>query len=189
MDPQPTLETGRLILRPFNLGDAERVQLLAGRREVASTTLNVPHPYEDGMAEQWISTHEPAYQMGRGVSYAVTLRANGELIGAIGLKNMGAGNHGELAFWIGVPYWNRGYCTEAGEAVFRYGFVERELNRIHACHLSRNPASGRVLEKLGMAHEGTLRQHVLKWGIYEDLELRGVLRADWERPKHSLKLG
>ena len=70
MDPQPTLETERLILRPFRLDDAKRVQLLAGRREIASTTLNVPHPYEDGMAEQWISTHESVFQAGRGVPFS-----------------------------------------------------------------------------------------------------------------------
>lgn len=181
MGPQPTLETERLILRPFRLDDAKRVQLLAGRREVASTTLNIPHPYKDGMAEHWISTHESVYQEGRGAPFAVTLKTDGELIGAVSLMNMSTSNHAELGFWIGVPYWNLGYCTEAGEAILRYGFMERELNRIHACYLSCNPASGRVLEKLGMTPEGTLRQHVLKWGVYEDLELKGILRIDWER--------
>jgi len=61
MKESPTLETTRLILRPFTVADAPDVQRLAGDREIASSTLNVPHPYEDGMAEQWIGTHQEKY--------------------------------------------------------------------------------------------------------------------------------
>ena len=86
---------------------------------------------------------------------------------------------GELAYWIGVPYWNNGYCTEAAEAVLRYGFLNRGLNRIHASYFSQNSASGRVLEKLGMIHEGTQRQHVMKWGVFIDMELMAILRVEW----------
>jgi RimJ/RimL family protein N-acetyltransferase len=57
--------------------------------------------------------------------------------------------------------------------------MEKGLNRIHACHLSRNPGSGRVMEKLGMSHEGTRKQHVRKWEVFEDMELRGILRSEW----------
>jgi len=52
-------------------------------------------------------------------------------------------------YWMGRPYWRNGYCTEAGLAVLEYGFAVLNLNRIHAHHFKRNPASGRVLEKLG----------------------------------------
>jgi ribosomal-protein-alanine N-acetyltransferase len=181
MDSQPTLDTERLILRPFKLSDAKQVQKLAGDKRIASTTFNVPHPYLDGMAEDWLSTHESAYQEGKRVIFAITLKKSGELVGCINLGDIVENHQAELGYWVGVPFWNEGYCTEAGEAVLRYGFLDRGLNRIHACYLSRNPASGRVLEKLGMVHEGTRKQHVLKWGLFEDLELMGILRADWEK--------
>jgi RimJ/RimL family protein N-acetyltransferase len=181
MGHQPILETERLLLRPFNLGDAKTVQELAGDRLIASTTLNIPHPYENGIAESWISRHEEIFNQGKGVTYAVTLRDNGQLIGAISLMSLVEGHQAELGYWIGVPYWNNGYCTEAGQALIRYAFEEKRLHRVHACYLKRNPASGRVLEKLGMSNEGTRKHHVLKWGVYEDLELMGLLRPEQKK--------
>jgi RimJ/RimL family protein N-acetyltransferase len=62
----------------------------------------------------------------------------------------------------------------------QYGFETAGLNRIHASHLTRNPASGRVMQKIGMQHEGKLRQHVRKWEVFEDLEIYGLLKSDYE---------
>ena len=183
MEPQPTLETERLILRPLHPSDAKQVQLLAGDRQIAATTMNIPHPYPDGVAEKWISSNESAYLEGKRVIFAITLKNSDLLIGAISLVNIVKNHQAELGYWIGVPYWNKGYCTEAGEAVLHYGFKEKGLNRIHACYLSSNPASGRVLEKLGMIHEGLRKQHILKWGDYQDLKLMGILRTDWGKAK------
>jgi ribosomal-protein-alanine N-acetyltransferase len=174
-----TLHTPRLILRPFERADARDVQRLAGDQAIADTTLNIPHPYEDGMAEEWIATHQPQFEAGEAAIFAIVLRATGELVGAIGLAVSRRFDRAELGYWIGRPYWNQGYCTEAGRAALWYGFTELELNRIHAYHLSRNPASGRVMEKLGMAREGLLRQHVKKWGKYEDIVEYGLVREDW----------
>lgn len=82
-------------------------------------------------------------------------------------------------YW-GKPYWNQGYCSEAGKAVLQYAFAELGLLRIHASHIGRNPASGRVMRKLGMQHEGSRRQHVRKGDECEDLEVYGILRNDME---------
>jgi [ribosomal protein S5]-alanine N-acetyltransferase len=179
MKQHPTLHTQRLILRPFEMADARDVQRLAGDHAIADTTLNIPHPYEDGMAEQWIATHKPQFEAGEQATFAIALQATSELVGAIGLVINRRFDRAELGYWIGRPYWNHDYCTEAGRAVVSYGFTELNLNRIHAYHLSRNPASGRVMEKLGMTREGLLRQHAKKWGKYEDLVEYGLLREDW----------
>ena len=175
---QPSLTTSRLVLRPFVIGDAATIQRLAGAREVADTTLSVPHPYEDGMAEAWIATHAPAFARGEMATFAVTGSAAG-LIGAISLRIEQAHRRAELGYWIGVPHWGRGYATEAAKAIIRYGFEHLELNRIHACHLTRNPASGRVMIKAGMRPEGCLRQHVVKWGLFENLAKYAILRSEW----------
>jgi RimJ/RimL family protein N-acetyltransferase len=179
MAEQPRLETERLVLRSFSMDDAADVQRLAGAAEVALTTLNVPHPYEDGLAEDWISQHRAQFEAGQGVNYAVTLKETGELVGAMGLVINERHNRAEMGYWIGVPYWNRGYGTEAARALVTYGFETLGLNRIHATHFTRNPASGRIMQKLGMHREGQMRQHVRKGDTYEDLVLYGLLRDEW----------
>ncbi len=180
MPEQPALESPRLILRPFRLDDALTVQRLAGERDIAATTLAIPHPYEDGAAERWIAPQREAFEKDESVTYAVTLRDTGDLVGAIGLAIAREFDRAEMGYWIGKPYWGRGYCTEAARSVLGYAFGPLGLNRVHACHFARNPASGRVMQKVGMLYEGCQRQHVKRWGQYEDLERYGMLRADFE---------
>ncbi|HEY1786598.1 MAG TPA: GNAT family N-acetyltransferase [Verrucomicrobiae bacterium] len=175
----PNLKTERLKLRPFSLADASDVQRLVGDRSIADTTLHIPHPYMNGEAEKWIAMHQPEFDRGRCVTFAVTRKTDGVLVGAIGLSGMVAGHQAELGYWIGQPYWNQGFCTEAGRAVLRYAFSKFRLIRVHGIHFSRNPASGQVMRKLGMRHEGSRRQHVRKWDLFEDIELYGILKTDW----------
>ena len=179
--PQPSIETTRLILRPFRSCDARAVQELAGERDIADTTMNIPHPYEDGMAEEWIAGHAPGYEDGKIATFAIVFRDSAALVGAMGLRIDRSVNKAELGYWVGKPFWNRGYATEAAIAVLAFGFDDLRLNRIHAAHLARNPSSGRVMEKAGMIREGTARQDAVRWGQYEDLVSYGILREDWMR--------
>jgi [ribosomal protein S5]-alanine N-acetyltransferase len=180
---QPVLTTERLVLRPFVWEDAAAVQRLAGAREVADTTLNIPHPYEDGMAEQWIESHAAAFAAGRLVSYAVTDQPSGGLLGTVSLHLEPTHARGELGYWFGVPFWGKGYATEAARALVDFGFAHLQLHRIQARHFVRNPASGRVMQKLGMVYEGTLRQDVCKWGRFEDSAIYAVLAEEWRTDK------
>lgn len=178
---QPKLNTERLILRPFELSDAKDVKRLAGEYEIADTTILIPHPYEDGMAEEWISTHKPKFEAGEIVNFAITLQDSGDLIGAIGLVINKIHNHAELGYWIGKPFWSKGYCTEAARAILKFGFTDLNLNRIHAHYMTRNAASGTIMKKIGMTREGLMRQHIKKWDKYEDIVLYGILKSDWEK--------
>ena len=177
MQERPTIETNRLILRPFTPADAPEVQWLAGDKDIAATTQNVPHPYEDGMAERWIETHQGSFERGDLVNFAITLRYDNSLIGAIGLRINQPDDNAELGYWIGKPYWNMGYCTEAAEAVVHHAFAVLALHRVYAQHFKSNAASGRVMQKIGMSYEGYLKQHVKKWGVFEDMENYGLLRS------------
>ncbi|WP_135557058.1 GNAT family N-acetyltransferase [Paenibacillus cymbidii] len=182
----PRLETERLALRLFELADAPEVQRLAGAAEVARTTLSIPHPYPDGAAEAWIERTRQVYASGSIHAFAVEAkvpplsRETGELAGCVSLRVNGAHRHAELAYWIGRPFWGRGYATEAARAVVRYGFGELKLNRIFAAAMTSNPASSRVMAKLGMKHEGTFSQHIWKDGSFADLVYYGVVQGEWE---------
>jgi RimJ/RimL family protein N-acetyltransferase len=178
---QPTLRTERLTLRPFRLEDVPRVQELAGAREVADTTLAIPHPYPAGAAEAWISTHATAWMNRMGVNYAIVPDAVGELVGAISLSNDMQHQCGEIGYWIAPAFWNVGYCTEAGRALLAVGFDVLKLHRIESRHFARNPASGRVMQKLGMQREGFQRHALRKSGDFEDVVLYAILSTDRAR--------
>jgi [ribosomal protein S5]-alanine N-acetyltransferase len=180
MPRQPNLETTRLLLRPFRTADADDVQRLAGDRDVADTTLKIPHPYEDGMAEKWIANHRDWFDHGQQAVFAVTRKDDGRLLGAIGLRIERDDQRAELGYWIGKPYWGQGFCTEAARAILSFGFEQLGLHRVQACHFTRNRASGRVLQKVGMTQEGRLREHSRKWDAFEDIEVFGLV-ADERR--------
>jgi RimJ/RimL family protein N-acetyltransferase len=189
MNGIPTLATDRLVLRPFRLGDAGEVQCLAADRSPEDTTLDVTRPYLDGVAEQWISSHQGIFSKSKGVTLAITHKAGGVLLGAISLMVMEKGDQAELGYFIGRQYWNRGLCTEAGGAILKYAFSELGLVRVFSRHVSTNLASGRVLRKLRMRHEGTRRQRIKKSDEVEDLELYGMPKEEWMEKVNKPELG
>lgn len=175
----PTLTTERLILRPFVHEDAADVTRLVSDRRIADTTLNIPHPYEETVAEAWIGTHAEVADRDEGLTLAVTERASGAIVGAVALTITRAHRRAELGYWVAVEHWGHGYATEASRAMLDYAFGALDLTRVVAHCLTRNPGSWRVMEKLGMRREGELREHVIKWGVPEDIWIYGLLREEW----------
>lgn len=145
----PLLFTNRINLRGFTKRDAPRVAVLCGEWDIAASTANIPHPYTTSMADDWIGGHQESDEAGNAVSFAVTTIENELLIGAIGLHINQSNFLAEIGYWIGRPYWNSGYASEAAIKVIEYGFEQRSLNRIQARHMTKNPVSGRVMEKAG----------------------------------------
>ena len=90
-----------------------------------------------------------------------------------------------MGYWIGKPYWNHGYCTEAAQTLLRYAFDVLHLNRVQARHMTKNPTSGRVMQKAGMQYEGTLRQSLRRWGAYEDAAVYAALRTEYTEENMS----
>jgi ribosomal-protein-alanine N-acetyltransferase len=181
--PQPTMLTARLLLRPYTPEDATELARCAGMREVARTTLRIPHPYSEAQAREYIATTAPAWNEGKGASFAIIDRASGTLAGGVGLMFDHAHNHAELGYWTAVHAWRKGIATEAATRIVDWAFGDLKLSRLHAHAFGSNPASSRVLEKLGMKHEGTMRRHIIKWGEFEDAVMYGVLVEDWRERK------
>ena len=179
---QPSLQTERLIIRPFVAADAPRLARLAGKHRIADTTVSIPHPYSAEQALGDIEKYNEEFQHGTGAFFAIALKeAPQDLIGGVLIKTIErAHEQGELGYWIDEDYTGRGLVTEAAHAVLGYGFHTEGLNRICACHMVRNTASGNVLARLGMKQEGRLRQLVKKWGVFEDVLMWSMLRDEYK---------
>ena len=179
MSGTPTLYTSRLLLGAFEAGDAAELQRLASDREIADTTVSIPHPYELDHALAWIGHQRRESVRGRTTNFAVRLLPGPRLIGCAGLRDIDQEHsQAELGFWIGREWWGHKYAREAAAAVVRFGFEQLGLNRIYAHHMARNPAAGQVLLHIGMQREGLLRERVRKWGVYEDVIVYAILRED-----------
>jgi RimJ/RimL family protein N-acetyltransferase len=138
----PVLKTERLLLRTPSPNDVPAMVKLAGDRRVAENTARIPHPYIAADAERFLAE---ANRHGSGATFAIVL--DGAMIGACGIDVRPDG--AELGYWIGVPFWNRGYATEAVRAVIDCGFGELGHEALQAGARVSNPASRRVLEKCG----------------------------------------
>jgi RimJ/RimL family protein N-acetyltransferase len=173
------VETKRLILRQLQLDDAPIIEQLAGKYEVAKTTLSIPHPYPKGSGKDFITSVLLAESQGKMVMFAIVSKEIGQLIGVMNISVRLDHQRGELAYWLGRPYWGKGFGTEAATAVLQYGFEQLNLNKIFAAAFFENPGSWRIMEKIGMREEGVLKQHVMKWGQSVDLVYYGLLRQEY----------
>lgn len=118
-------------------------------------------------------------------TWGMVIKETGQLIGTFAFVDLSDRHQlAELGYCIGKEWWNQGYTTEAGRALLAFGFDQLGLNRIQAVHDVRNPSSGRVMEKLGMRHEGTIRQARLVKGQFVTISLYGMLVTDWQDQKN-----
>jgi RimJ/RimL family protein N-acetyltransferase len=145
----PVLATERLVLRPPRRADANAIATLINDRRIAENTSRIPHPYSLGDAHAFLA------QANRNPSEPTFLivLADGTVIGGCGIATL-RGLDPELGYWIGVPYWGRGYVTEAARAVIDHAFGELGCERLSGGARVSNPASRRVLEKCGFQWTG-----------------------------------
>ena len=144
----PILETARLRLRPLTTSDLATVMALAGDPGVAEQTARIPHPLTEASVVAW-------YQSVTGPSsnetvFAITSKGDGSFLGVVGLIFGEQQQPVELGFWLGRPYWNEGYMTQAVRRVLDYAFTRRSVPAVRACTFLGNAASARVQEKVGM---------------------------------------
>jgi RimJ/RimL family protein N-acetyltransferase len=177
----PVLATERLRLRPVRLADAKAIAALVNDRRIAENTARIPHPYTLADAEAFITA---AAGSATEAAFAITLARDtrdrerarpgldpgwepafgqdhaphsdrGTLIGMCGLE-WHPGEEPEIGYWLGVPYWGRGYATEAAHAVIDHAFEDLRLELLTAGARVSNPASRRVLEKCGFQWTGVV---------------------------------
>ena len=180
------LETDHLVLRPFEADDAGAVPGFAGRWEVARMTTRIPHPYPAEGAAEWIAGHAAAREADREYSFAVTLRQDGSVIGAAGLRRTEPGNL-ELGYVLAPEVWGRGYATEAARALVVYGFEKLGAEALTSGHFADNPASGRVLEKAGFRANGIARHWSEARQDFVDAHRFLLLSESWRQARETAK--
>ena len=177
----PVLETPRLILRPLRRKDAEDIFSYASDPEVARYVLWEPHR-SILETRNYIHCIRSCYRRGLPGSWAVEFRDSGCVIGTIGFMWYSDTNRSaEIGYSFSRAFWNLGFATEALRAVIDSVFTALDVNRLEAQHDTRNPASGRVMEKCGMQEEGILRQRIQNKGEFIDVVLYSILRSDLEK--------
>jgi ribosomal-protein-alanine N-acetyltransferase len=176
------LKTERLILKRPTREDCRMLMMAIGDPKVAATTLNIPHPYSLDDAVSWIEGVNDPEKQKVSLDLSIFLADTGELIGGVGLSSINHTHHkAELGYWLAVDHWNKGIATEAAARVIRYGFEELNLERIYAICFVTNPASARVMEKIGMVYECLARHEFVKNGEFVDFHHYAILRSDWKK--------
>lgn len=143
------IETPRLRLRRLRMSDAQRIAQFCDDPGVGRNLARTPLPYLTSAAEGWIMINAARASLGHDFVYAVELPGEG-LIGAIGAHKSGESGF-ELGYWFGRPFWGQGFATETATA---FVTEARKLGALEAGHFIDNPASGRVLSKVGFAYTG-----------------------------------
>ena len=177
-------ETNRLVIRPFLREDAYDVYECCNDFEVAKTTLGIPWPYTQEMAESWIEKLAQREAAGTSYEFAICLKENpNKIIGCIALTDIHpVAKRAEMGYWLNRNYWKQGIATEAAKFMLEFGFDTLGLHSVIARYFDINPASGKVMQKCGLRYVGTMRDHEFRFEKYYNVGYYEILDTD-ERVK------
>ena len=172
--------TNRLIIREYTKKDIDDFLAVIRQPEIYPTTYGIPQNYSRLRARWWFRVIKDNRRQGCAYEYGVFLRETGRYIGNVGLINIDwTHHHGDISYYMDSRVTGMGFATEAAEAMIHYGFSELGFQKINGVCMSINGASRRVMEKLGMRYEGTLRQDLYKDGMYYDLDRLSILKEEY----------
>ena len=177
----PRLETVRLLLRPPEFRDVPAIATWVGDWDVAKNLASVPHPYREADAHEFVARSVEKLAHGEGYCFAIERKADGVFMGACGLQL----KNGlfELGYWLGKPFWRLGYATEAAKRVVSFAFRELKATSVRAGWFEDNPASGRVLQKLGCRPDGAVPRGSLARGQEVTCHLMALTREEFGRKR------
>lgn len=167
----------KVTLEPVGSQHAADIQRLASAPEITANTV-LPEPYPPDGAERWISYIKPRHASGREYAFAVIGGAEG-VVGVCGLVPSADSYEAEMGYWIGVPFWGRGYATEACRLLQGLAFRGLIRERIIALPLATNAASRRVLERLNFRYTGAVPSPYAKWASSVEMARYEITRVEW----------
>ena len=181
--PTPTLETARLRLRPFREADRDAIFALQSNPRVLRYWDAPPWTDRD-QADRFLLECSRMEQEGSGARLVVERAGDSAFLGWCALFKWNAEfRSAGIGYCLDEAAWGRGFATEAAGALLGWAFPTLDLNRVQAELDTRNPASARVLEKLGFLREGTLREDCIVDGEVSDSWVYGLLRRQWRQPR------
>jgi len=176
------LETERLRLRPLMESDAAEMARHLNDPGVGKGLTYSPYPYSLDVAVRWLKDVAFASQQDQSRYWALTRRDDGGFLGILGFSFCRTHDRAEMHYWVGRPFWNHGYATEAARAMIPVIFAqEPSLRRLEINHRSGNLASRRVVEKCGFVFEGELRSYVKRFGQHDNVRFYSLLREEVEK--------
>lgn len=167
----------RLTLRPLRAADAGPVYFYAGDERVARMTARLPHPYPPGAAEAFIEAANSGRLPEKVWAIDGTPSGGEELIGLASV--MVGRDRPQLGYWVGPPFWNTGYATEAVAMILKHLFGDLGVAEVGADVFADNDASARVLLRNGFAEETEKRLHSVARGGMVPARAFGIGRATW----------
>lgn len=173
------LLTERLELRDFREEDISAVHRWASDPEVVRFMCWGPNTREHTREFLQRKFAERTGEPRRTWDLAVVRREAGRVIGSVGLRLDEQMQQAALGYCYDQDAWGQGFATEAAREILRFGFEDLGLHRVHASVDTRNGASIRVLDKIGMRPEGRLREHVLQHGEWRDSYIYAILCREW----------
>jgi len=176
--PKRLIRTERLTLRPFRIDDVDWIVPLANDFEISKWVAQLPYPYGRGDGFDFIRASAEKLASGTGIRFAIVGEAP---MGAIGIDGLDSGAP-ELGYWLGRPFWGRGYAGEAAAAMVEYAFAELRLGEVRAGHFAENSSSARVLDRCGFSYTGeTDKMACRARGVTMDCRRMTLKAEDWRR--------
>jgi ribosomal-protein-alanine N-acetyltransferase len=174
----PQLETERLILRKMRKDDARDLYAYASDPDVARHTLwNAHRSLLD--SQRFLEAVIEQYKSKEVTNWGIEHKADRKFIGTCGFVYWNPDHRrAEIGYALSKSYWNQGIMSEAAHAVMQFGFKKMLLNRLEARCNVENIGSERVMQKIGMTYEGTIREQLLIRGKFEDVKLYSILRSE-----------
>jgi len=177
----PTLHTPRLTLGQLEISDIPNIVEYAGSPNIAKMLRDLPHPYAEKDAIFWLNLANQGFANQTEYIFKLGLKETNEFIGGMGLHLKKRSNKAEVGYWIGEPFWNKGYATEALSVILKFGFEVLELNKIYATHYVKNIPSGKVMINNGMVKEGELVDDLKKDDEYLTLIQYRLTKREYEQ--------
>jgi [ribosomal protein S5]-alanine N-acetyltransferase len=182
-DCNPTLETERLVLRKITLSDADDVFEYASDNNVSKYTTWESHiTKEDTLA--FLNVVIKKYENNQPSEWGIIYKETNKFIGTCGWVYWNvAHNRAEIGYVLSREFWNKGVMSEVVKQIINFGFNNMNLNRIEARCVIENGGSERVMQKVGMTHEGIIREQMLVKGNYLSVNMYSILKKEWDSIK------